>query len=359
MKYAFEVEDLKVLRGGQEVLDIDEMSVLSGEVLTVIGPNGAGKSTLLLAMSGLIAPEGGEIRFLGATVPPRGNLSYRRKISLVLQRPMLLNTSVLDNVMLGARFRGIQKKECLRRAETWLERFGISDLADRRARTLSGGEAQRVSLARAFAVDPEVILLDEPLSALDTPTRMQLLEDFQSLIAESRITTIFVTHDMDEALHLGHRMAVLLDGQLKQIGPPDEVLSAPVDSEVAAFVGLETTVRGQIRSADDGVLSVRVGDHNLDAIGDLAVGRNVLFCVRPDDVTLWADDELPASSARNRLSGSIAKISPRGPLVQVVVDCGFPMRVLITRSSAQEMELEPGKKVVLTFKASVVHLIPH
>jgi len=358
MKYALEVIGLKVKRGEQEVLNIDEMSVLKGEVLTVIGPNGAGKSTLLLAMSGLIKLESGEIRFQGAAVPPRANLSYRRRISLVLQRPMLLNASVLDNVTLGARFHGIPKNKREEIAETWLERFGIYHLAHRPAKTLSGGEAQRVSLARAFTVDPEIILLDEPFSALDTPTRLLLLEDFHSLIADIGITTIFVTHDMDEALHLGHRVAVLLNGQLKQIGHPDQVFSAPSDSDVAAFVGLETTVRGQITSAHDGILNVRVGEHHLDAIGDLAVGRTVLFCIRPDDVTLWADDGLPASSARNRLSGAIAKLSPRGPLVQVVVDCGFPVRVLITRSSAREMELELGKKVVLTFKASAVHLIP-
>ena len=272
---------------------------------------------------------------------------------------MLLNASVLDNVTLGMRFRHIPKNEHKERAEFWLERFGIIHLMHRPAKSLSGGEAQRVSLARAFAVEPEILLLDEPFSALDAPTRTTLLEDFQSLIADTKITTIFVTHDMDEALHLGDRMGVLLNGQPQQIAPPDTVFSSPANSEVAAFVGLETTVFGEVVSSDEGVLTVKVGDHNLEAIGDLAIGRSVLFCVRPDDVTLWADDQLPASSARNRLSGPIIKLAPRGPLVQVLVDCGFPIRIQITRSSAREMALEPGKYVVLTFKASAVHLIPH
>ena len=229
----------------------------------------------------------------------------------------------------------------------------------RSARSLSGGEAQRVSLARAFAVDPEIVLLDEPFSALDAPTRTALLEDFQTLLAETEKTTVFVTHDMDEALHLGHRMGVLLSGKLKQIAPPDTVFSSPADSDVAAFVGLETTVIGQVLSVNNGVLSVQVGDYVLEAIGDIAVGRTVYFCVRPEDVTLWADAQLPASSARNHLSGAISKLSPRGPLVQVTVDCGFPIHVQITRSSARDMALEIGREIHITFKASAVHLIPH
>jgi len=359
LNYALELDNLKIIRGGRAVLDINALSVHEEEVLTIIGPNGAGKSTLLLALSGLIRPESGEIRFKGKLLNPRANLAYRRKISLILQRPMLLNASVLDNVTLGMRFRHIPKNERKERAEFWLERFGITHLIHRPAKSLSGGEAQRVSLARAFAVEPEILLLDEPFSALDAPTRTTLLEDFQSLIADTKITTIFVTHDMDEALHLGDRMGVLLNGQLQQIAPPDTVFSSPANSEVAAFVGLETTVFGKVVSSDEGVLTVKVGDHNLEAIGDLAIGRSVLFCIRPDDVTLWADDQLPASSARNRLSGPIIKLAPRGPLVQLLVDCGFPIRIQITRSSAREMALEPGKNVVLTFKASAVHLIPH
>lgn len=358
MSSALELSGIKVRRDGRTVLNIEHLSVMRGEVLTIIGPNGAGKSTMLLAMAGLIQPDYGEIQFQGKALRSRTNLLYRRRIGLVLQNSLLLNASVLDNVTMGARFRHIDKKERQKRAEIWLERFGITHLRNRPAKMLSGGEAQRVSLARAFTVDPEIILLDEPFSALDTPTRTMLLEDFQTLIADTGITTIFVTHDMDEALHLGHRVAVLLDGQLKQIGTPDQVFSRPVDPDVAAFVGIETTVIGQVMGNEDGVLIVSVGDHRLEAVGDLSVGRTVLFCIRPDDVTLWSEEHLPLSSARNRLSGRIIKISPRGPQVQIVVDCGFPMRVLITRSSAREMALEPGKSVSLTFKASAVHLIP-
>jgi tungstate transport system ATP-binding protein len=341
------------------VLSIDDLVVRSGEVLTIIGPNGAGKSTLLLAMSGLLPPKSGEIRFRGSPVTSRTSLSYRRQISLVLQKAMLINSSVIENVMLGARFRHTASKERRERAELWLQRFGVIHLMNRSAKSLSGGEAQRVSLARAFTANPEIIFLDEPFSALDAPTRSALLEDFQSLLAETKITTVFITHDMDEALHLSDRMGVLLSGELRQIDSPDTVFSSPADPEVAAFVGLDTTVFGQVTGAHDGMLNVRVGDSDLAAIGDVPVGRTVLFCIRPEDVTLWSDDRLPVSSARNRLAGTITKLTSRGPSVQVSADCGFPIRILVTRSSAREMGLTLGMKVALTFKASAVHLIPH
>jgi tungstate transport system ATP-binding protein len=353
-----ELRNLKITRGGHTVLNIEELSIQKGEVLTVIGPNGAGKSTLLLTMAGLIKPNSGKIYFQGNELHYRKNLSYRRRIGLVLQNPLLLNSSVIHNVVIGARFRRLQKNERSRRARRWMERFGISQLQKRSARNLSGGEAQRVALARAFAVDPEIVLLDEPFSALDTPTRMMLLEEFQALLADTQMTTVFVTHDMDEALYLGHRVAVILDGHLKQVGSPDHVIASPADSGVAAFVGHDTTITGRVIGSDNGSVVVRVGEHLLEAAGDVNVGRSVLFCVRPEDITLWADNQPPVSSARNSLSGVISRIAPRGALVQTTVDCGFPIRVLITSSSAREMALEPGKNVVLTFKASAVHLIP-
>jgi tungstate transport system ATP-binding protein len=353
-----ELRDLKVIREERTILDVEQLSLQQGEVLSVIGPNGAGKSTLLLTMAGLIKPDSGTLYFQGKQLRSHKNLSFRRRIGLVLQNPLLINASVFDNVILGARFRRQPKVERSKNARKWLERFGITHLNNRSAKKLSGGEAQRVALARAFAVDPEIILLDEPFSALDSPTRMKLLEEFQALLAATRMTTIFVTHDMDEALYLGHRVAVLLDGKLMQVGSPDQVFASPVDPDVAAFVGLETTVTGQVMGVDNGNVVVRVGEHLLEAVGDVKVGRSVLFCVRPEDITLWADKPQPVSSARNRLSGTIVGFAPRGSLVQIVVDCGFPMRVLITRTSSREMELKPGRIVVLTFKASAVHLIP-
>lgn len=340
------------------MLHVAALSIAENQVLAVIGPNGSGKSTLLLAIARLQKTDQGQILFRGSPIEEQNELAYRRRVSLVLQEPLLLDTSVFNNVAAGLRFRNLPKAEVNQRVETWLERLGIRHLIERPARQLSGGEAQRVSLARALAINPELLMLDEPFGGLDAPTRMRLLEDFQALRAEAGTTTIFVTHDLDEALYLGDQVAVLLNGQLRQVGAPQEVFTAPDDAEVAAFVGMETVLPGRVTARQDGQVQVDVRGIKLSAVGDLEPGRQVLFCLRPEDISLWPTQEVPLSSARNRLSGRVQRIIPQGPLARILVDCGFQLQALVTRASVQEMELEEGKQVGASFKASAVHLIP-
>lgn len=357
-KKLIEMQNLRVKRENQTVLEIDEFAVFEGEVLAVIGPNGAGKSSLMLVFAHLLKREGGQIRFNAEPLEQIDELSYRRKIGLVLQEPLLLDTTVYNNVATGLHFRGVPKEEISERVNTWLERLGIAHLARRQARKLSGGEAQRASLARAFALQPELLLLDEPFSALDAPTRARLQEDLQELLKSTNITTVFITHDLDEALLLGQRVAVLIDGQLRQTGTPEEVFSMPKDEQVAAFVGVETVIPGKIVECSEGRAIIAHENIQLEAVCDLPVGREVLFCLRPEDVTLWPQGAAPTSSARNRLVGEIEAIYPQGALVRVVVDCGVRVMALITRTSAREMGFEAGSRVTAAFKASAVHLIP-
>jgi molybdopterin-binding protein len=361
MSTLLEVENLQVKRGGLPVLSVGGLSVQEGEVLAVIGPNGAGKSTLLLVLSRLLRPERGAIRFRGQPLEGMGNLPYRRRIALVLQESLLLDTSVYQNVAMGLRFRGLPREQVRARADDWLERLGVAHLRNRSAKRLSGGEAQRVSLARAFAIKPDLLMLDEPFSALDAPTRLRLMEDFQSLLAETGLTTLFITHDRDEAIFLGDRVAVLLEGGLRQVGTPQEVFTAPCDPQVAAFVGVETILPGEVIASQDGHLVVEAGGERLEAIGQFPVGRNVFLCLRPEDVTLWGNhnQESPTrSSARNHLDGTIQRMIPQGPLYRVVVDCGVQLVALITRATVLEMALEAGLPVRVTFKASAIHIIP-
>jgi tungstate transport system ATP-binding protein len=364
MTVSYEIKDLVVKRSGREVLRADHLQVLENEVLAVIGPNGAGKSTLLLVISHLLSYDEGKILFKGRSIKDLNALDYRRRIALVLQEPLLMDTSVLNNVTMGLRFRKLPANEIEQRAEEWLDHLGIADLRNRAARSLSGGEAQRVSLARAFVLQPEVLLLDEPFSSLDAPTRSKLLEDFSLLLEKTGITTLFITHDLDEALLLGDRVAVLLDGRLRQCGPAQDVFAAPVDRDVAAFVGVETVISGQVKNSKDGQITIEAGQFTLESIGDLEIGRKVLLCLRPEDVTLFPGEEItrengkPSSSARNRLCGSIKRIMSQGPLMRVVLDCGFPVVALITRASVQEMGLREGQVMTAAFKASAVHLIP-
>ncbi|MEJ5240596.1 MAG: ATP-binding cassette domain-containing protein [Anaerolineales bacterium] len=220
------IRNLLVKRGGRVALVVDELRVQKGEVLAIIGPNGAGKSTLLLTLARLLKPERGEILLNGQPISEIPDLIYRRRIALVLQDPLLFDTSVYENVAIGLRFRNLPKSEIHPKVESWLRRFEIAHLAERRAAELSGGEGQRVSLARAMVLEPELLLLDEPFAALDPPTRSRLLNDLGRILSESHTTTIFITHNLDEAYRLAHRIAVVMDGRLQAIGVPQEVIPA-------------------------------------------------------------------------------------------------------------------------------------
>jgi molybdopterin-binding protein len=352
-----EIKNLSIERGKSQVLLIDHLELLEKELLAVIGPNGAGKSTLLLAISQLVKITRGEIKFCGQIVDADHALSFRRRIGLVMQDPLLMDISVFDNVATGLRFRAVGRVEVKERVDYWLERLGVIALRQRPARSLSGGEAQRVSLARAFALDPELLLLDEPFSALDAPTRARLLDDFHSLISQTQFTTVLVTHALDEALLLGSRVAVLINGELRQIGSPEDIFNTPSDPDIAAFVGVETVVRGRVIQTKEGLVTVESGAFHFEAAGNAAAGREVLLCLRPEDIILMKDFPASLTSARNRLHGRVVKISPQGPLVRVVVDCGFPLVALITRSSSADLALEAGVEVAALFKVSAVHLI--
>jgi len=210
---------------------------MRGEVLAVVGPNGAGKSTLLLTLARLLKPERGEILFNGTHAQNESDTVYRRRIALVMQDPLLFDRSVYANVASGLEFRDVAKTEIQQRVPQWLERLGVAQLANRRGGKLSGGEAQRVSLARALVLEPELLLLDEPFSALDPPTRAHLLDDLGTLLHETATTTLFVTHDLIEATQLASRMAVIVKNHLRQVGTPDEIYAHPVDEDVAQFLG--------------------------------------------------------------------------------------------------------------------------
>jgi len=220
------IKNLAVRRGGRLVLEVDELTVSKNEVLAIVGPNGAGKSTFLLTLARLLRPERGEISFNGKPAHGESDLTYRRRLALVLQDPLLFDTSVYENVASGLHFRGLPKNKIQPKVAAWLERLGIAHLAKRRANELSGGEGQRVSLARALVLEPELLLLDEPFGALDPPTRARLLDDLSKVLPESGTTTIFITHNLGEARKLAGRMAVIMAGRLQACGAPDEILRA-------------------------------------------------------------------------------------------------------------------------------------
>ena len=350
------LRDVQVEKGRRAVLDIERLDVSGGEVLAVVGPNGAGKSTLIGVFGLLEELMRGEVWFEGEPISGP-YLAYRRRMAVVFQEPLLLDTTVEANVTTGLSLRGVPRDERRERARKWMERFGIAGLADRSARTLSGGEAKRTSLARALVLEPEVLLLDEPFAGLDEPTRQALMDDVSGVLGESDAATVFVTHDRDEALRLGDRLAVLMDGRIRQEGTPEEIFAAPADEEVAAFVGTETVAPGRVQDVVDGLAAVKVGERVIEAGGDVAAGDAVLVCVRPEDVTIGPPGDGGLTSARNRLPAIVTRITPAGPWMRVELDAGFPLVALITKRSIEELSLVPGSAAVATLKATAVHLI--
>ena len=354
------IRDAAVIYGTRTVLEVASLDVGAGEVLTIVGHNGAGKSTLLRMLALLEPPTRGTVAFDGMAVQyrPATLVALRRRMASVFQAPLLCDTTVFGNVALGLRFRGVATREIERRVRPWLERFGIAHMASRSARTLSGGEAQRTSLARAFVLEPEVLFLDEPFGALDAPTREGLLLDLASVLRESAVTTVFVTHDRGEALMLGDRVAVVMGGRVVQVDAPDRVFAAPATEEVARFVGADTIVSGAVRERRGELCVVAVGNGEIEVPSDAAVGERLLVCLRPEDVVIArAGAPRAFDSMRNALLGKVRRVIPLGVLVRVDVDVGFELRSLISKQSWSDLRLAEGEEVRAAFKTTAVHVI--
>jgi tungstate transport system ATP-binding protein len=351
--------NLRVVRGGVTILDLPELIVRSGEVLSLIGPNGAGKSTLLHSFCHLLKPFEGDIIFKGMVVGKDCAVhEFRQRIAMVFQEPLLFDTTVFKNVATGLKFRGVDRKEIERRVAENLERFGISHLRDRSARTLSGGEAQRTSLARAFATRPEILFLDEPFAALDPPTRESLTHDLEKILRESKTTTISATHDRNEAIRLSDRIAFMINGKIQQLGTPTELVNNPVDEFVASFVGVETVLTGKVvRRGEGGTWVVSVSGKDIEVTKPLDEGETVVLHISPESVLLSHNFVGKMTSIRNFFVARITSIIPLGPFIKVHLDCGFPLVAYITNESREILALTEGKEVTASFKATAVQVI--
>lgn len=357
-QHILSVSNLTVKRGGVQVLDIPSFGIDEGHVVSLIGPNGTGKSTLLLTLAGLLKPSAGEVAFRGRDVLSGNDLfSYRRHLAVVFQDPLLFDTTVFENVASGLRIRRFEAHEVRQRVDECLELFGVAHLARRSARKISGGEAQRTSLARAFAVNPEIIFLDEPFASLDPPTREAIIEDLQRILRGRRTTAVIATHDQAEALRLSDQMAVMNGGRIVQSGPPVEIINRPADEFVASFVGVETVLAGQVTEKRNGCITVSLNGRQIEAAADYDVGSRVICCIRPENVTISTGGREGETSARNEFPAQVVKISPMGLYQKIVLDCGFPLVSYITVSSLDQLALAEGRQVVVSFKATAVHVI--
>jgi tungstate transport system ATP-binding protein len=352
-----EVAGISYRYNEQAVLQNINLNVDRGAVFALIGPTGAGKTTLLRIIDLLEIPSTGEIYFDGKRIPRSGKqrLEIRRQMSFIHQKPQVFNLSVYDNVACGLRWRGEEKDKIAGKVDHILEMVGLEGYKNRNARTLSGGEAQRVALARSLVLEPEVLLLDEPTANLD-PVSTARIEQLISYVARQRNTTmIMATHDMSQGQQLADRIGVLLKGRLVQTGNATDIFHSPQNEEVAHFVGMENILKGIIVANDQGIATVNIGGNAIQAVSNHPPGKEIYACIRPEDITLALSST--QSSARNSFQAKITQVTFLGPLSRVEIDCGFRLVVLVTKISAEELNLQASREVYATFKATGVHIM--
>ncbi len=329
-------------------------------VTILFGPSGSGKTTILRCLAGLEQPEEGTIVFHGRcwfdaarsiAVPPQ-----HRGLGYMSQDYALFpNYTVEGNVAYG--LTALSRPEKAARVKDVLRLLEIEELSQRRPAELSGGQQQRVALARAIARRPQLLLLDEPLSALDAPTRTALCSELRVLLRRLAIPCIVVTHDWTEALTLGDHIAVIGGGSVLQTGTPQDVFSRPANADVARVVGVETVLQGVIVDQHEDLATVQVAGVSLTAVSPGDLGPSVFVCIRAEDVTLESAGA-GATSARNHVVGRVCNIVSVGALAKVAVDCGFPLTALVTKSALVDLKLEIGSTVRAAVKAGAVHLVP-
>jgi tungstate transport system ATP-binding protein len=346
---------------GALLLKVQELSVRRGETLAVVGSTGAGKSTLLRVMNGLLEPNGGRLLWEGAPVPQPMPLQLRRKMVMAFQAPLLFRGTVADNVAYGLRLRGEPKAQVPQRVRQALELFAVAHLAQRSCAQLSGGEAHRVSLARALVLRPELLLLDEPFASVDAVARERLGAELRAVLRAEGTACVYVTHDQREAQRMADRLAVLEGGTILQEGTPDEVFYRPASEQVARFVQAGNLLPGVVRRSAGGAVELEVSGSTIEAISQLPEGTAVVACLRPEDIAIarcaGPGAQGRKDSVRNHLQGTVTALQAQGPITFLTIACGVRLVAVITRRSAQELGLAPGDAVEASFKATALHVL--
>ena len=338
-----------------------ELQVPSRGTLVLVGESGAGKTTLLRLIAGLLAPDQGRIALGGRVLADARTRAWvapqARRVGYVPQDYALFpHLSVRDNVAFGLISHRVPGAARRPRVDRALERLQLTELADRRRHELSGGQQQRTALARALVLEPELLLLDEPLAALDVETRGRMRGELSSLLRELGCITVYVTHQPAEALLFGERIAVLEGGRITQVGGRDDLLQRPRTRHVAEFLGTNLFETTEARRESSGLLRLTVGEGVIFALGEDASGPRFAV-VDPREVTLAT--VRPATSAQNILRGSVVEIQlepPRGDRVRVRVATRPPLVAELTRAAADRLALAPGTEIWASFKATGVRL---
>ncbi len=336
-KLIFKVRNLKKVYNGKIILDVDNLNFQEGKIYAIVGPNGSGKTTLLNILNLLEKPDEGQIFFYDQEITNKSNsdtLEIRRRMTLLNQDPFLFHSTVYDNIAYGLKIRSIPSKVQKSRIRSALNIVGLSAFKDRKANQLSGGEAQRVVIARALVIEPEVLFLDEPTANIDQKHIDVVERIIKKIKKEIKTTVIFTTHDLSQAYRLADEVISLLDGKIiKQVQ--------------------ENLLWGEIVEEEDGLKRFKTMGNIKFAIVSEKIGP-AYISIDPRDIIL--SYEQFQSSARNSFLGKTTKIIEQNHLVKLEIDIGISLVVIITRESFFEMNFNLGSKVYLTFKASAVKL---
>lgn len=327
-------------------LDIDQ-----GEYFIILGPSGAGKTLLLEIIAGIWKPDKGKIHIKGldfTKAPPE-----KRGIGIVYQDYMLFpHKTVYENIAFGLKLRNYSTGDIESKVKELMELLDIEKLSNRYPRTLSGGEKQRVAIARAIIIQPNVLLLDEPLSSLHKHAQKEVIGELKRINKAFGITILHVTHNFDEALALADRIAIMNKGRICQVGTPDSIFRKPESKFVADFVGVENLIKGTAGEFNEGVTPIKTGSLTIYSVTKKQ--GDVYMSIRPEDITISI--EKISSSARNMIKGRVKEIVDVMSLIHLVIDAGELFTVFMTRKSFNDMQINVGMHVWMNFKASAVHV---
>ncbi len=353
MTALIELKNITKCFNNKKVLDSINLQVKEGEILALLGPNGSGKSTLLKILAFLFTPDSGEIEFQGGRVTGKNLELLRLQSTMVFQKTLLLNTTVFNNVAYGLKIRKMPGAKIVEEVQRALELVKLEGFEKRQAKKLSGGEQQRVSMARALVLRTKLLLLDEPTANLD-PKNVEIIEEVIAAVNKQlKITVVMATHNMFQAKNLPTRIALINEGRITEVGAPAEVFGN-LSRNLACFAAIDNTFNGTAKNSGAGTSLVDLGNGIVVEVATDQNGEIRLF-INPQDIIL---SKTPlVSSARNVLKGKISSINDIDSLVRIAVDVGRPFVVQITKKSFEEMNLNLGTEVFITFKASSIQTL--
>ena len=340
--------------GGLSAVDRVSLEIADGELFTLLGPSGCGKTTLLRLIAGFYRPDAGQVLFGGRVVndvPP-----HARNIGMVFQNYALWpHMTVFQNVAYGLRLRGLRRDALAARVDEGLARVNLRGFEGRYPGQLSGGQQQRVALARALVLSPDLLLLDEPLSNLDAKIRVQVRAEIRKLQRELRITTVYVTHDQEEALSLSDRVAVMREGRVLQLGLPRDLYERPESRFVADFVGTNNLIPGTVAAAEGPtvVVDTALGRLRARPVGGVGPGRACVLAVRPENIAVGR-----VEGDGNRVTGRVALASYLGNTLRYDVESGTATLKADVRDPWQHAPLPVGTAVTLGFAPAATLALP-